>query len=111
MAIREWDFRPVDQNGNPKPTRQQEAKGREYAQKLAKAGRNVLALSKKVDGKTCPNCKTHGPIEIKEQRFELQFHPDAQFGYLPVSCTLCGATWEMHYTLSSIENLQLDEGE
>ena len=108
MAIREWDFRPVDQNGNPKPTRQQEAKGREYAQKLAKAGRNVLALSKKVDGKTCPNRKTHGPFEIRDNRFERIFFST---GYLPASCTRCGATWELHYTLSSIENLELDEGE
>tara|TARA_R100000306_G_scaffold58234_1_gene56641 strand:- start:270 stop:593 length:324 start_codon:yes stop_codon:yes gene_type:complete len=107
MAILGRDFRPVDQHGNPKPTRQQEAKGREYAQELAKAGRNALTLIK-VDGKTCPNCKTHGPFEIRDNRFERVLFST---GYLPASCTLCGATWEMHYTLSSIENLQLDEGE
>lgn len=59
--------------------------------------------------RNCPNCKTRGPLEINAQRFELQFHPDPTMGYLPVSCTRCGAAWEMHYTLSSIENLQLDE--
>jgi len=58
------------------------------------------------DGKTCPNCEGHGPFEIRDNRFERIFFAT---GYLPASCTKCGATWEMHYTLSSIRNLQLDE--
>ena len=57
----------------------------------------------------CPNCKSDQPIEIKEQRFEL-ITRDTDKGFLPVSCTVCGATWELHYTLASEENLELDEG-
>jgi len=40
-----YDFRPIDQDGNPRPSRQQEAKGREYAQELAKAGQHTLTLT------------------------------------------------------------------
>ena len=56
----------------------------------------------------CPNCKSDQPVEVKEQRFEL-ITRDTDKGFLPVSCTVCGATWELHYTLASEENLELDE--
>ena len=56
----------------------------------------------------CPNCKQDQPVEIKEQRFEL-YTKDTDKGFLPVSCTKCGATWELHYKLASIENIELDE--
>jgi hypothetical protein len=67
----------------------------------------------------CPNCKQDQPVEIKEQRFELYtiFGPGGYAGsdltdkgFLPVSCTKCGATWELHYKLTHCENLELDEG-
>ena len=62
----------------------------------------------------CPNCsevdpKGDRPVEVKEQRFEL-YTKDTDQGFLPVSCTHCGATWELHYKLASEENLELDEG-
>ena len=57
----------------------------------------------------CPNCKSDQPVEVKEQRFEL-YTNDTDKGFLPVSCTVCGATWELHYKLASEENLELDEG-
>tara|TARA_R100000306_G_C4357813_1_gene133697 strand:+ start:565 stop:753 length:189 start_codon:yes stop_codon:yes gene_type:complete len=60
----------------------------------------------KADGNTCPNCKTHGPLEIRDNRFERVFNDT---GYLDASCTRCGATWEMHYKLVAYENLELDE--
>jgi len=63
-------------------------------------------LSVNWECRRCPNCKGHGPFEIRDNRFERIFFST---GYLPASCTKCGATWEMHYTLSSIRNLQLDE--
>jgi ribosomal protein L44E len=56
----------------------------------------------------CPNCKQDQPVEIKEQRFEL-YTKDTDKGFLPVSCTKCGATWELHYKLAGEENLELDE--
>jgi len=58
----------------------------------------------------CLNCKQDQPVEVKEQRFEL-YTKDTDGGFLPVSCTKCGATWELHYKLASEENLELDEGE
>ena len=58
----------------------------------------------------CPNCKQDQPVEVKEQRFEL-YTKNTDLGFLPVSCTKCGATWELHYTLTGEENLELDEGE
>ncbi len=57
----------------------------------------------------CPNCKQDQPVEIKEQRFEL-YTKDTDKGFHPVSCTKCGATWELHYKLTHCENLELDEG-
>ena len=57
----------------------------------------------------CPNCKQDQLVEVKEQRFEL-YTKDTDQGFLPVSCTHCGATWELHYKLASEENLELDEG-
>ncbi len=56
----------------------------------------------------CPNCKLVQLVEVKEQRFEL-ITTDTDKGFLPVSCTVCGATWELHYKLASEENLELDE--
>ena len=47
----------------------------------------------------CLNCKQDQPVEVKEQRFEL-ITKDTDWGVLPVSCTKCGATWELHYTLT-----------
>ena len=44
----------------------------------------------------CPNCKQDQPVEVKEQRFEL-YTKNTDLGFLPVSCTKCGATWELHY--------------
>ena len=58
----------------------------------------------------CLHCKQDQPVEVKEQRFEL-YTKDTDGGFLPVSCTKCGATWELHYKLESEENLELDEGE
>ena len=58
----------------------------------------------------CLNCKQDQPVEVKEQRFEL-YTKDPAGGFLPVSCTKCRATWELHYKLESEENLELDEGE
>ena len=58
----------------------------------------------------CLNCKQDQPVEVKEQRFEL-ITKDTVQGFLPVSCTICGATWELHYKGIGIENLELDEGE
>ena len=58
----------------------------------------------------CPNCKQDQPVEVKEQRFEL-YTKNTDLGFLPVSCTKGGATWELHYKLESEENLELDEGE
>ena len=56
----------------------------------------------------CPNCKQKDQlVEVKEQRFEL-ITTDTERGFLPVSCIVCGATWELHYKLASIENLELD---
>ena len=60
-------------------------------------------------GTNCPNCESDQPVEVKEQRFELITKDPAQ-GFLPVSCTICGATWELHYKLAGEENLELDEG-
>jgi len=57
----------------------------------------------------CPNSKQDQLVEVKEQRFEL-YTKDTDQGFLPVSCTVCGATWELHYKLASEENLELDEG-
>ena len=56
----------------------------------------------------CPNENKEQPVEVKEQRFEL-YTKDTDKGVLPVSCTVCGATWELHYKLASEENLELDE--
>ena len=56
----------------------------------------------------CPNCKQDQLVEVKEQRFEL-ITTDTDKGFLPVSCTVCGATWELHYKLASEENLERDE--
>ena len=56
----------------------------------------------------CPNENKEQPVEGKEQRFEL-YTRDTDKGFLPVSCTVCGATWELHYKLASEENLELDE--
>ena len=56
----------------------------------------------------CPNENKEQPVEVKEQRFEL-ITTDTDKGFLPVSCTVCGATWELHYKLASEENLELDE--
>ena len=56
----------------------------------------------------CPNENKEPPVEVKEQRFEL-YTKDTDNGFLPVSCTVCGATWELHYKLASEENLELDE--
>ena len=56
----------------------------------------------------CPNENKEQPVEVKEQRFEL-ITTDTERGFLPVSCTVCGATWELHYKLASEENLELDE--
>ena len=56
----------------------------------------------------CPNENKEQPVEVKEQRFEL-YTKDTDKGFLPVSCTICGATWELHYKLASEENLELDE--
>jgi len=66
----------------------------------------------------CPNCSEHDlkvapftkgdrPVEIKEQRFEL-YTRDTEGGFLPASCTVCGADWELHYKLAGVENLELD---
>ena len=55
----------------------------------------------------CPNENKEQPVEVKEQRFEL-YTRDTDKGFLPVSCTVCGATWELHYKLASEENLELD---
>tara|TARA_R110000787_G_scaffold20970_1_gene62323 strand:+ start:108 stop:302 length:195 start_codon:yes stop_codon:yes gene_type:complete len=57
----------------------------------------------------CPNCESDQPVEVKEQRFEL-YTKDTSQGFLPVSCTKCGAAWELHYKLASEENLEA-EGE
>ena len=57
----------------------------------------------------CPNENKEQPVEVKEQRFEL-ITTDTDKGFLPVSCTICGATWELHYKLASEENLELEEG-
>ena len=56
----------------------------------------------------CPNCKQDHPVEIKEQRFEL-YTKDPDKGFLPGELNKCGATWELHYKLASIENIELDE--
>ena len=55
----------------------------------------------------CPNCETDQPVEVKEQRFEL-YTKDTDKGFLPVSCTVCGATWELHYRLVGEESVELD---
>ena len=39
------DFRPTDQDGNPKPSRQQQKRGSQYAQELANAGKDALTLT------------------------------------------------------------------
>ena len=61
---------------------------------------------RKVAGTACINCKEDGCLEIKDRRFE---RINGTAGYIPVSCTLCGATFEMHYKLTHCENLELDE--
>ena len=48
----------------------------------------------------CPNCKQDQPVEIKEQRFEL-YTKDTDKGFLPVSCTKCGATCKLAYRLTT----------
>ena len=60
-------------------------------------------------GTNCLNCKSDQPVEVKQQRFEL-YTKDTGGGFLPVSCTQCGATWDLHYKLESEQNLELDEG-
>ena len=55
----------------------------------------------------CPNENKEQPVEVKEQRFEL-YTRDTDKGFLPVSCTICGATWELHYRLVGEESVELD---
>ena len=76
------------------------------ALKLTK--RQTQSIQSVIVATNCPNCETDQPVEVKEQRFEL-YTKDTDKGFLPVSCTVCGATWELHYKLASEENLELDE--
>jgi hypothetical protein len=55
----------------------------------------------------CPTCEINQPVEVKEQWFEL-YTKDTEKGFLPVSCTKCGSTWELHYKLDGIENIEKD---
>ena len=55
----------------------------------------------------CPNENKEQPVEVKEQRCEL-YTRDTDKGFLPVSCTVCGATWELHYRLVGEESVELD---
>ena len=75
------------------------------ALKLTK--RQTQSIQSVIVATNCPNCETDQPVEVKEQRFEL-YTKDTDQGFLPVSCTVCGATWELHYKLASEENLELD---
>ena len=70
--------------------------------------RQTQSIQSVIVATNCPNCETDQPVEVKEQRFEL-ITTDTDKGFLPVSCTVCGATWELHYKLASEENLELDE--